>query len=56
MRAAGIDYLRPRLVVSSELAEQNQDQHDNEYETKPAAAVVAGSVKRATTEPAKSTE
>jgi hypothetical protein len=29
---------------SSKLAEQNQDQHDNEYEAEPAATVVAGAV------------
>jgi hypothetical protein len=41
---------------SSKLAEQNQDQHDNEYEAEPAATVVAGAVEGAAPEPAKAPE
>jgi hypothetical protein len=38
---------------NSKLAEQNQDQHDNEYEAKSAAAVIAGSVEGAAPDPLK---
>jgi len=43
-------------IAILELAEQNQDQNDNKHETKPAAAIVAGPVEGAATEPAKTTE
>jgi len=51
---------RSRLLIEmtwrlgiSRLAEQNQDQHDNEYEAEPAAIVVAGPIESAAAEPAK---
>jgi hypothetical protein len=43
-------------ISGLKLAEQNQDQHDNEYKTEPAAAVVTGPVERAASEPAKASE
>src|ERR1700730_991211 len=47
---------REHCPGSSKPAEQNQDQHDNEYEAEPAAAAVAGPVEGAAPEPAKSPE
>jgi len=41
---------------NSELAEQNQDQHDNEYEAEPTATVIAGPIERAAPESAKAAE
>jgi hypothetical protein len=41
------------LAGSLKFAEQNQDQHDNEDEAEPAAAVVTGPVKGAATQAAK---
>src|SRR5471030_292883 len=41
---------------NSKLAEQNQDQHDNEYEAESAAAVVTGPIEGAAPEPAKAPE
>jgi hypothetical protein len=44
------------LAGSLKLAEQNQDQHDNEDEAEPAAAIVTGPVKGAATQAAKAAE
>jgi hypothetical protein len=41
------------IAGSLELAEQNQDQHDNEDEAEPAAAIVTGPVKGTATQAAK---
>ena len=38
---------------SSKLAEQNQNQHDNEYEAESATAVIAGPVERPAPSPLK---
>jgi hypothetical protein len=43
-------------ACGSKFAEQNQDQHDNEYETDPATTVVASPVERTTSEPAEASE
>jgi hypothetical protein len=37
----------------SEPAEQNQDKHDYEYEAESAAAIVAGPIEEAASEPAR---
>ena len=45
--------LNEDTLGSSKPAEQNQDQHDNEYEAEPAATVIAGPIERAAPESAK---
>jgi hypothetical protein len=50
------NYANDVIVAISELTEQNQDQHYNEDEAEPAAAIVAGPVKRAATETAETPE
>jgi hypothetical protein len=42
--------------LASNLAEQNQDQQDDDYQPEAAAAVVAGSVESTTPEPAEAAE
>jgi hypothetical protein len=49
-------YTAAHCPGSSKLAEQNQNQHDNEYQAESAAAVIAGPVKRAAPKPAKAPE
>ena len=44
------------LAGSLEFAKQNQDQHDNEDEAEPAAAIVTGPIKGTATEAAKAPE
>jgi hypothetical protein len=50
------NFKREHCPGNSKLAEQNQDQHDNEYEAEAAATVVAGAVEGAAAEPAKAPE
>ena len=48
--------IRKRDFGGSKPAEQNQNQHDNEYEADPAATVVAGALEGAASEPAKASK
>jgi len=48
--------IRKRDFGGSKPAEQNQNQHDNEYEADPAATVVAGALEGAASEHAKASK
>jgi len=50
------NYANDVIVAISELTEQNQDQHYNEYDPEAPAAVIASPVKGTATEPAKTAE
>jgi hypothetical protein len=47
---------RSRRKASSKPAKQDKDQQDNDYETKPTAAVISGPIERAASEPTEATK